>query len=417
MPMTLKIPFLIRFSLLALICNQALAGEVSLSTAIAEALARYPEIRSIEASVAAARGGVASARTIPNPEFSAAPGIKRIADPELTKTEFHGNFELSQTLEFPGKRSLKIAIAQKNVALQEIALDGFRFELSAKVRRAFYELLAAQKAVGLRQEQVESAKTFVQSSRKRAEGGYASDFEVIKSQADLIGAERELIASKGKVSSPRVVLNTLMGRSPSAPLTVAGSLDGVQSRSAPVKDLVALAMARNPGIRAAELQAETAGLNVRAARLARNPDFSVGPQVEYTQNEQIYGFGITLPLPLWDQKKGEIATATADQKKALVEIEKTRLEIASGVTKSAEALRIAREQLALYTPAFLDKLKGVAAQAEQSYAQNATTLIIYLDAKRTYFDTLAQYYESLGNVAQQLAELESSVGVSLSAKP
>ena len=93
---------------------------------------------------------------------------------------------------------------------------------------------------------------------------------------------------------------------------------------------------------------------------------------------------MTVALPFADQKKGEIATTTAEQQKALAEIEKTRLEITGEVVKSADALRIAREELALYTPAFLDKLKAFVAQAEQSYAQSATTLIIYLDAKRIY---------------------------------
>ena len=71
------------------------------------------------------------------------------------------------------------------------------------------------------------------------------------------------------------------------------------------------------------------------------------------------------------------------------------------------------QQLALYTPAFLDKLKTLVGQAEKSYAQSATSLLIYLDAKRTYFDTLASYYDALGNVAEQRAELESAVGVPL----
>ena len=56
-------------------------------------------------------------------------------------------------------------------------------------------------------------------------------------------------------------------------------------------------------------------------------------------------------------------------------------------------------------------------QAEQAYAQNTTTLIIYLDAKRTYFDTLAEYYDALGNVAQSRADLESAIGVPLDLKP
>ena len=176
-------------------------------------------------------------------------------------------------------------------------------------------------------------------------------------------------------------------------------------------------MARNPSLRALGVQAEAAGLTLRSTRFGRRPDFAVGPQVEYTKNEQIYGLGVTIALPFWDRKQGEIQTATAEQQKALAEIEKTRWKSRARSRKPQRIWNRTHDQLALYTPAFLDRLKGFVAQAEQSYAQNATTLLIYLDAKRTYFDTLANYYESLGNVAEQRAELESAVGVPLELMP
>ena len=392
-------------------------SSLSLDSAIAEALVNNPELRSFEAGVGAAKGGVRTARTLQNPELSVAPGVKRLSDASGSQKEFHGNFELTQLFQFPGKRALKIAIAEKNVEVQKLALEGFRFALSAKVRRAFYELLAAQKVTGLRNEQVGSATTFVESSRKRAESGYASDFETIKSQAELIAAQRGLFDSQGKVATARVALNTLLGRSPSAGLSVTGTLDNVAMRPASKSEFLALALARNPSLRTLGIQADAAGLTLRSTRFGRRPDFAVGPQVEYTKNEQIYGLGVTVALPFWDRKTGEIQTAAAEQQKALAEIEKTRLEITGAVTKTAQELEVARKQLALYTPAFLDRLKGFVAQAEQSYAQNATTLIIYLDAKRTYFDSLANYYESLGNVAEQRAELESAVGVPLELMP
>jgi outer membrane protein, heavy metal efflux system len=389
----------------------------TLDSAIAEALRNNPELRSFEAGVGAAKGGVRTARTFQNPELSVAPGVKRLSEPGSSQKEFHGNFELTQLFQFPGKRALKIAIAEKNVAVQQMALDGFRFALAAKVRKAFYELLAAQRITTLRKDQVESAQTFVESSRKRAESGYASDFETVKSQAELIAAQRGLFESQGKVAAAQVKVNTLLGRSPGAPLAVTGTLLTAVVRPGAKSEFLALAMARNPSLRTLGLQAETAGLTLRATRFGRRPDFAIGPQMEYTKDEQIYGFGVTMALPFWDQKKGEIQTATAEQAKALAEIEKTRLEISGAVATAAETFEVARNQLALYTPAFLDRLKAFVAQAEQGYAQNATTLIIYLDAKRTYFDTLASYYESLGNVAEQRAELESAVGVPLELKP
>ena len=120
-----------------------------------------------------------------------------------------------------------------------------------------------------------------------------------------------------------------------------------------------------------------------------------------------------MALPFWDQKKGEIQTATAQQQRALAETQKAQVEIGSAVTKATEKLEVAKKELALYTPDLLAKLKGFVAQAEKQYAQSTTTLLIYLDAKKTYFDTLADYYGAVGNIATVRTELESAVGVPL----
>jgi cobalt-zinc-cadmium efflux system outer membrane protein len=391
-------------------------SNLDVQEAIRAALRNNPELRVFEASVATSKGGVTTAKTLANPELTVVPGMKQTREGGVTTSEFHAEIEYSQLFKFPGKRALEIAIAQRNVALQELALDGFRFQLTAKVRKACYEMLAAQKVIALRREQVESAKTFVASAQKRAESGYASDFETIKSQADLIAASRAAQQADGEVVAARVSVNTLMGRNPAAPLQLSGTLESVAAGGGS-GEYLGLALARNPSLRTQTAQAELARLTVRSTRFGKRPDFAVGPKVEYTENEQIYGLGVTMALPFWDQKRGEIETATGEQKKALAAIEKTRAEIVGEVTKADAGLRNARESAALYTPEFLAKLKAFVAQAEQGYAQSATTLIIYLDAKRTYFDTLSAYYEALRKVAASRAELESAVGVPLETKP
>jgi outer membrane protein, heavy metal efflux system len=393
-----------------------LASAETLDQVTAEALRKNPELRSFEQSVVAAKGGVRTARTLQNPELTVDPGVRRIQEGGKNADRFHGEFTLSQLFKFPGKRALEIAIAQRNVDLAGIALEGFRFQLAAKVRRAFYDGLAAEKIAQVRTQQVESAKAFVESAKKRVEAGYASDFETVKSQADLIAANKALRGADLQRTTARVTLNILMARAATTPLEFTGSLENVQPRGSQ-GDYIALAMVRNPAIRTQIRQAELAGLNLRSTRFGRRPDIAIGPSVEYLDNEQTYGLSATLALPLWDHKQGAIETATAEQRKALAELEKTRAEIAGEVTKASATLQIASEQLALYSPAFLEQLKNLMAHAEQGYAQSATTLLIYLDAKRTYFDTLADYYESLAKVAETRSELESAVGVPLEIKP
>jgi outer membrane protein TolC len=119
---------------------------------------------------------------------------------------------------------------------------------------------------------------------------------------------------------------------------------------------------------------------------------------------------VSIPLAGKNYGQGEIQTASAEQRKALAEADQLRREIAGAVTQAFTRLVTARDQRALYTPAYLDQLKSVVAQAEQSYAQSATSLLIYLDAKRTYFDTLADYYEAIADVATNRAALESAIG-------
>jgi len=392
------------------------SGEkLTLAAAINEALAQSPALRVVEADIDSARGEILTAQLKPNPELTFAPGIRRLRESDSSHREFLGSLELSQTFLFPGKRELLVSIAERNVELRKLAIEGLRFQLTAAVRKAFYELLAAQNIVGLRRQQLESAQTFQQAAAKRAESGYASDFEAVKSQGDVINARKLLGAAEGEVAASRVELNSLLGRDPSAPLEVSGTLDdAVAERS--LSQLLAVALADNPSLRVQAMQAEIAGLNLRKARLARKPDFTVGPSLEYSKSEQILGISATVPLPSKNYGRGEILTATAEQRKVLAESDRLRREIAGAVTKAATQLTTARNQLALYSPAYLDQLKAVAAQAEQSYAQNVTSLLIYLEAKRTYFDTLADYYEAIANVATSRAALESAIGVPLEIK-
>src|SRR4029077_8594219 len=222
-------------------------GELPLDSAIAEALAKNPELHVLEADVAAARGEVVTAKAWQNPELTVAPGVRRI-EGEVAETEFHGEFSLSQLFLFPGKRALLVAIAARNVELRKLALEGLRFQLATAVRIAFYEQLAAQKIAALRKEQLASAETFQEAATKRVESGYASDFEVVKSQSDVINAKKLLRAAEGQIAEARVELNTLMGRDPSPTLQASGTMKGA-AQSYTKTDVPALAMARNPSLR------------------------------------------------------------------------------------------------------------------------------------------------------------------------
>jgi len=382
---------------------------LTLEQLVAEACKNNPEIRALTADIAGARGEVDTAKTWQNPELTVAPGAKHVRG---EGSEFHGDFGLQQTIEYPGKRALRRAVAEKNVAVRQTALSGFRYQLAIQVRRAHFTLLTAHEIMALREQRLALAKAFVQAAKKKVEGGFAPEFEATKAEVEIVIAQKALREAQAQHESARVALNSLLGRKPSEPLSITGTPgDGVATPD--LSALLSLALARNPSLKVQQTEVERTGLSLRSVKKSRLPDVTVGPSFEYASDEQIYGFGFSLPLPLWDRKKGEIETATAEQEKALAELDKLQREIVRDVAMASQNLFAAKEALTYFTPALREKIKVALDAAAQSYAEGRTTLLIYLEMRRTYFDTQADYLETLQKLYEAQAELEAALGVPL----
>src|SRR5256886_14995016 len=128
----------------------ALAGDASsLDALVTEALARNPELNVYSSQIAAVKGGRRTAGEWQNPEASTEGGAKITRD-------YHGNtlgdgivwtLGASQAFEYPGRVTLRKAIANHQIAVAELGLEGFRAALASRVRAgAFRAALGQAKA-------------------------------------------------------------------------------------------------------------------------------------------------------------------------------------------------------------------------------------------------------------------------------
>lgn len=389
----------------------ATAHALTLDQATARAQQKNPAFQVLREEIAVAEGARNGAGTRANPELTIGPGIVRSTGDGATNYRFRGEVGVSQTFEFPGKRSLRLLLADGEVKLRQIALDGFREQLGIQVRRAFLQVLVTQQVSGLRAEQLRTAETFMKSAKNRVEGGYASAFESVQAQSDLIAARKEVVQVKGQLRSAKLKLAELMGSPTDTVFAVDGSLDSALAKSA-TADPLAFAMVKNPGLQAMALRIELAEKAVQAARLASKPDLTVSPALEYSRDEQALSVGFSVPLPIWNRGRAEVAMAIAEHRRALAEQEKLRQELSAAIHVSQEQLGNAREQLALYSPEFLGDIKNIMLRTEKVYDQSATSLLMYLEARRSYFANLSDYYETIGQLAEAQSELSAAIGVS-----
>jgi outer membrane protein TolC len=84
----------------------------TLEELVGEALSNNPEMRALAAEVDAARGEVTTATTWQNPELSIEPKLTHTrGQGGRSSNEFDGAYGFAQTIEFPGKRALRRALA------------------------------------------------------------------------------------------------------------------------------------------------------------------------------------------------------------------------------------------------------------------------------------------------------------------
>jgi hypothetical protein len=50
-------------------------------------------------------------------------------------------------------------------------------------------------------------------------------------------------------------------------------------------------------------------------------------------------------------------------------------------------------------------------RAEKVYDQNATSLLVYLESRRGYFNSLSDHLETIGQLADARSELATAIGV------
>src|SRR5437870_3100791 len=129
----------------------ALAGDpASLDALVAEALTRNPEVKVYSAEIAAAKGERRTAGEWQNPEASTEGGAKIVRD-------YHGNtlgdgivwtLGATQAFEYPGRVMLRKAIANHQIAVAELGLEGFRTALASRVRAAAFRAALGKAKAG-----------------------------------------------------------------------------------------------------------------------------------------------------------------------------------------------------------------------------------------------------------------------------
>ncbi len=403
------------FSLLLAVT--ASADPVTVNSLVLKAIATHPELRYYESQIDVAEGGKTKAGEIKNPDLMTGVGnwrVRDLATNELTNGPTWA-VQLTQTFEWPGRLSLRKAIAQKDIELAQLGLQQFRAALAARVRTISWKMLAAQEKTRAAEEVAKRFKSLSDVLLQRDPAGAAPRLEarIIQASALTLGSEATL--ARNELEAARFELNQLLGEKAEHPLEL--SMEKIVLNPPPSLDsLLSEARRKNFDLRARILDVQQQGFEVKLAQNERWPSITVIPYIQRQSNntrETQVGISLSIPLPLWNRNKGSIDTAKAKEVQAEVMLTAQMRQLERDVAAQASHYRLHVEELVKWPADTLDSFRKAAAEADEHYRLGALPLSTYTELQRQYIDSVnAVLTSQLGAVDSRL-QLEQLTGTKL----
>jgi outer membrane protein, heavy metal efflux system len=372
------------------------------------------ELRALEAEIAVAKGQRRQVGFFKNPEVSTEIGGREVRD---SQDVLQGNgttfrIAVTQTFEFPGKGTLRKAIANKNVEIAELGLEQFRLALTGQVRLLAYEHLAAVA------ESEAAESVYRQSNELTSQLGLQTGFgarqqiEIYLIQASLVELGAAIKQAALRREETRTKLNALLGLPQSMPLRLRESLSPPRRRLE-LSQLVFAAQGNNPLLKIRQREIERSLRELAAARLDIAPDFAIGPFFSRDMagdTEQNVGAAISATVPVWDWNIGNIQSAKARRDSAAGLRVKAERETEAEILSRFKAYELTRRQLRMVPTDLLRHLREASTLAETQFRNGSINAQLYLDAQSAYLDALRASQGAILDAWRTLLDLNLLTG-------
>ncbi len=388
------------------------APPTAVETLVSQVLERNPELNFYRAEIAAANAERRVASTLGNPEVSATLGNKHVRG---VGDGIAWSVSVQQPFEWPGRISLRKAIANQQIRLAELGLAQFKTRLAARTRTVAVALFYAQEKAAATREVADRFQALREVLVQRDPAGLTPALELrIIEATELILHRRSSAASSAEQAS-LLELNQLTGR----PLHQSMRLERPVLNLPPAPDtsaLLALALTNNFELQMRRAELEQQGFRVSLARNERNPSLSVGPYLSQERagdRETQIGFGVTIPLPLWNRNKGAIDAADARQRQASTLMLVTQLQIERQIAETALSYQVKCAEMAKWRSDSIEKFQEAATLADRHYRLGAVPLATYVELQKQYLEAVEALLDTQSEALEAGQQLEQLTGASL----
>ncbi|UCD62950.1 MAG: TolC family protein [Candidatus Zixiibacteriota bacterium] len=410
-------PWLTALVLLASIitAGKIQAGQETLDSLIAAALANNPELSSADFRARASEYRAYASAALPDPVFSVSPSNLPHSSLALDETPMSGlSLGLSQTIPWPGKLKARSHAGRFQQQQDEATAQAVRNRLIREVTGAYFDYSYWLLAGRTIDENIALIDATTRVTEERYAQGKASAHDVLRAQTTLSRLQiRRLKAAQEQESALLQLWRTVKDSSLISHLPAYLPEFQSDQRGLPT-------IAGNPLVHRAEASVKQAEAQRHLARSGYWPDFTVGVDYRLREaspgdplaGEDFLSFKVGISLPLWffSKQKNEVR---ASQQMLLARRENeqaVRDRLDQQLKDNRLNLGVLAESLEKYDRAILPQARAGFEAAEIAYEVGRIDFNALLSAEMELLDVQLERLELLNRINQTRAQLAELAG-------
>jgi cobalt-zinc-cadmium efflux system outer membrane protein len=400
------------------LCGQTEGARgMSIDALVQQILTTNPELKFYEAEIAAAKGELRTAATLPNPELSATLGGKRVRSAGVVSDGTAWSVSVRQTFEWSGRIGLRKAIANQQVKLAELGLAQFRAALAARARTLGYQLFAAQEKAAAAREVADRFAALREVLVQRDPAGLTPVLETRIIEATALTVQRHATDDEVSAQTALLELNQLRGQ----PWEQTLKVEATQFSFGTAPDLgalIAAAQTNNFDLLMRKAELEQQGFKVSLARNEQMPGISVGPYVSREtagDRETQVGVGVSLPLPLWNRNAGRVTSEEARREQAATAMLVAQRTVERQVAEKAMVFRTKLAEIAKWRPDSVQQFQEAAALADRHYRLGAVPISTYVELQKQYLEAVEALLDTRREALEAGQDLQRLTGLDFGA--
>jgi len=379
---------------------------LGLNKAIILGLKNNPRLKSKKLEINAFQAAALQAGLYPNPEV----GVE--LENFLGSGEFNSfnasenTFSITQDFVLGGRlnKAEKIQLINSNIA--EWELEKERLNLISEIRKSFTIISSLQHQNDLNKKLLQISRDFLINLERRIKAGKVSPAESSRASLITTSLEIQIQNTEMQFASETTRLKALLGK-PNLEFTSVENICNLQY-NIPQLDELSNLIIQSPTLAQfkTEMKRVKAAVGLEKSKVIPDLSVSLGLRRINETSDNVFVLGLSLPIPLFDNNKGNI-------QEALIREDQTKYNFSSTLNQARARLNFLYNNIKAYGTMLqklekesIPKAKNAFKIINKGNLLGRFTVLDVLDSQRSLFELESQYVSAVAEYNRNIIELE-----------